>query len=238
MLSFFKNKLYTSILFFAVLGLDIYIKLGDNPLPTRFFTKSILIIILYLFFFCSKREHNPNNKYFILGLVSFWIGDMFLLLYETTILYIVGMVFFIIGKLFYTKRFSHQNDFKIASLIPFFIIIFTYMVIIILYVYDNLGDFFLPTLVYLFAVMLMALFAFLRKDSVNKTSFYLVVASILFSIMTDTIGLLQFFYNPDIAYHKVTIMLFYALFQYFIVLGLVNEKTFDKDTIEDTYIRL
>ncbi|WGD34966.1 lysoplasmalogenase [Olleya sp. YS] len=238
MLSFFKNQLYASILFFIVLGIDIYVKLGENPLPIRYFTKSVLIIILFLFYFYNRDENNPKNKYFIFGLLSFWIGDILLLLYETPILYMSGLTCFIIGKLFYSKRFSHQNDFNIASLIPFFVVIFSYMVIVILYVYDNLDDFFLPTLAYLFAAMLMALFAYLRKDSVNKSSFYLVILGIFFSIISDTIGVLQSFYNPDIAYHKITIMLFYALFQYLVVIGLIKEKTLDDKTLEDNFIRL
>ncbi|WP_397363132.1 lysoplasmalogenase family protein [Olleya sp. R77988] len=238
MISFFKNKLLISVVFFLVLGIDIFIKLGDNPLPLRFFTKTLIIIILFLYFFYNKNENNSNNKYLVFGLVFFWLGDMLLLLYETQILYIGGMLAFIVAKLFYTKRFSHQNDFKIASLAPFFVIIFTYIVVVILFVYDNLGDFFIPTITYLFATMLMALFAFLRKDAADKTSFYLVMIGILFGIFSDTIGVLQSFYNQDIAYHEITIMSFYALFQYFIILGLTSEKLQLEDAEDDKFIKL
>ncbi|RAJ16898.1 lysoplasmalogenase [Olleya aquimaris] len=238
MLTFFKNKLYASLLFFLVLAIDIYIKLSDYQLPLRYVTKSLVIIILFLIFNYNKKEKDSSNKYFVLGLLSFWIGDIFLLMYETPLFFKLGIVFFIIGKLMYTKRFSHQNDFNIGRLLPFFVVLFTYMVIVTLYVYDNLGDFFLPTLAYLFSAMLMALFAYLRKDSVNKMSFYLVLVAMFFKVVSDTIGVLHSFYNPDIAYHKITIMLFYGLFQYFVVLGLIKEEKYTRNIKEDNFTKL
>lgn len=224
MVSFFKNRLYVTILFFLILGIDIYVKVFLDPLPTRYFTKSILIIILMSYFLLNQKETHCNNKYFVFGLLFFWVGDLLLLLYEDNFYYITGLIFFALGKLFYAKRFSHQNDFKISSLLPFLLVVFIYMVVIMMFVYDNLGDFFLPTIVYLFIVTCMMLFVYLRKDSVDKISYYLLMLAVFCSAISDTVGVLQTFYNPDIPYHEVMVMLFYGLFQYFVVFGLVLEK--------------
>ena len=235
MISIFKNKIYVSIFFFLVLAIDIYVKFTENPLPTRFFTKSLIICILFYYFILNRRQKQANDNYFYIGLLFFWMGDLVLLLYENPILYIAGMSLFIIGKLFYTKRFSHQKDFDMSSLMPFFVVIFIYIVVIVLFVYDNLKDFFIPTIIYIFASMLMGLFAFLRKDSVNKKSFYLIMFAVVFGVCSDSTAVLQSFYDTELPYHQILVMLFYALFQYFIILGLVEEKEIEnKDVLSKT----
>lgn len=229
MISFFKNKIYVSVLFFVVLAIDIYVKFTENPLPTRFLTKSLIICILFYYFILNRKQKHRNDIYFYIGLLFFWIGDLVLLLYENPILYIAGMSLFIIGKLFYTIRFSHQKDFEMSSLMPFFVIIFIYIVVIVLFVYDNLKDFFIPTIIYIFASMLMGLFAFLRKDSVNKKSFYLIMFAVVVGVCSDSTAVLQSFYDSELPYHQILVMLFYALFQYLIILGLVEEKEIENN---------
>ena len=236
--SFFKNKLYISILFFLVLGIDLYFKTSDNPIYFRFFSKSLIIIMVFLYFVSSNNQKQTKDRFYILGLLFFWMGDILLLLYETPILYILGMLSFSIGKLLYCKRFSHQNDFKMASLLPFFIVVFTYTVVIILYIYDNLGSFFVPSIVYLFTSMLMGLFIFLRKDAVNKRSFYLIMFAFLCSIISDTAGGLESFYNPGLPFHKIIVMLFYGLFQYFVIVGLTSEKTIVKEDAHNDFVKI
>jgi hypothetical protein len=89
--------------------------------------------------------------------------------------------------------------------------------------YDYLNEFFIPVIVYLFAILLVAQFAFLRKGVVNNASYKLVMLGIVFSIISDTIAILESFYDSDIAYNKITLMLFYGLSQYFIVIGILKE---------------
>ncbi|WP_256935169.1 lysoplasmalogenase [Olleya sp. HaHaR_3_96] len=235
---FFKNKRYLSLFFFLVLGIDLYFKTSDNPIYFRYFSKSLIIIIVFLYFVFSNNQKQTKDKFYILGLLFFWIGDILLLLYETPILYLLGMLFFSIGKLLYSKRFSHQNDFKMASLLPFFVVVFTYTIIIILYIYDNLGSFFVPSIVYLFTSMLMGLFIFLRKDAVNKSSFYLIMFAFLCSIISDTAGGLESFYNPGLPFHEIIVMLFYGLFQYFVVVGLTSEKTITQDDLHNKFVKI
>ncbi|WP_282068362.1 lysoplasmalogenase family protein [Olleya namhaensis] len=224
MISFFKNKIYVSALFFFILAVDICVKFSADPLPARFLTKTALLSILLYFFMVNKKEKHVKDKFFYIGFLFFWIGDLVLLLYENPILYIAGMSLFIIGKLFYTIRFSHQKDFEMSSLMPFFVVVFIYIVVIVLFVYDNLKDFFIPIIIYIFASMLLGLFAFLRKDSVNRKSFYLIMIAVIIGAGSDSTAVLQSFYDSELPYHQILVMLFYALFQYLIILGLLEEK--------------
>lgn len=228
----FSNTLYFSILFFSILLIDILVKTNIEEIYYRFITKTLVMTSLIIYYFINQKEVMKKRfTYMSLALFSFFIGDVFLLLYENSTLYIIGMLFFVLGKLFYAFRFSNQKDFKLSSLLPFIIPCFIFLVVLMNLIYDNLGNFFIPVMIYLFTCLIVTMFSFLRKDEVNFNSYILVLVGIAFSILSDTITVLQGFYMPDMAYHKVTIMLFYGLSQYFIVIGVVRENNtliFDK----------
>lgn len=225
MKSIFKNTTQFTILYFTVLFIDIFLKEIEGFFYLRMFTKASVLLLLMVYFYYSRQGvFRFRDKLFLSGLVVFMIGDFFLTLYQTMEFYILGMILFIIGKLIYTARFSNQNDFSTKKLIPFFVIIFFYIVFITIMVYDNLGDFFIPVLIYLFASMILALFTYLRKDVVNKISFLIVLLGVISSVFSDSITVLQSFYDQDFGYHQYTIMFFYGLFQYLVVIGITKEE--------------
>lgn len=98
-------------------------------------------------------------------------------------------------------------------------------------VYNNLGQYFLVLLIYLFVVMMLAQFAYLTRNEVNKTSYWLVLIGVLFSMFSDSINILKVFYNDEIAYNNISIMLFYGVSQYLIILGIVTERKGDDKKI-------
>lgn len=227
---FFLNTTRFSVVYFLVLLLDIFLKNNPEFFYVRMFTKALLLVLLIIFFYLNLNgQLRFRDKLFMSGLVVFMLGDFFLILYKNQFFYMLGMFLFIAGKLIYTARFSNQNDFSTRRLIPFFITIFFYIVFITIMVYDNLGDFFIPVLVYLFASMLLALFTFLRKEVVDKLSYLLVLFGVISSILADSITVLQTFYDENFGYHQYTIMLFYGLFQYLVVLGITKEKILIKE---------
>ena len=129
-----------------------------------------------------------------------------------------------LGKIAYTVRFSNQKDFKIKRLFPFLTILFIYIVFVASLIFDNLGDFFIPVLLYFFVSMLIFLFAYLRCDEVNSLCFYLVFAGVVVcSVFSDSISVLQSFYNQNFGLNQYSVMLFYGLFQYLVVLGIIKE---------------
>ena len=221
----FKNKTYFAILFGVLLLLDIYVKINLDAIPYRYFTKPLIMGFLIVFYFLNRKNpHKRKHNLMAIALFSFLLGDVLLIHYEIIEIYIFALLLFVAGKLFYAARFSHQRDFKIMQLAPFFIGCFIYMIIIMLMVMNNLKEFFIPTLMYLFACLIVFLFGFLRKGVVNSKSYILVIIGISFSIFSDSISVLQSFYNPDFPFHKIGIMLFYGISQYFIVLGIVEEE--------------
>lgn len=228
MMSLFKNTYLFAITFFVTLFIDILIKVNLGYSYHRYISKSVLIILLLVYYLINQKEVNNRKKvYMLLAFFSFLAGDILMLLYTDQLLYMVGISCFILGKMFYAFRFSNKKDFDFFKLLPFVILIFTYMVGLLFLMLNNLDSYFYVILVYLFMALTVVIFALLRKSVVNKKSYYLVLLGILFSVFSDSITGLQSFYNSDIAYHKVTIMLFYGLSQYFIVHGIVKETNFE-----------
>lgn len=220
----FSNTLIFTLLYFAVLLLDILVKISVVEFLSRYIIKPLIVILLIVFYLINFKDKRDNNFYYIMiALGAFLIGDIVLIDTYSGFMYIIGMLLFTIGKLFYAMRFSNTRDFKISRLVPFLIVCFGYTLWIMNLIYDNLGDFFIPTLIYLFITILLLLLSFLRKNDVNDLSYYLVFVGVLFSVVYDSITAISSFYNPDLPYQEITIMLFYGISQYFIVLGIVKE---------------
>lgn len=219
-----SNTAYFSIAFFSLLALDLFVKLQLDAMPYRYLSKTLLLALLIGYYLLNHNEVKRRHFWFMtIALSCFLVGDWFLINPSNTMLFALGMFFFILGKLFYAFRFSNQRDFKLARLIPFLFVCFLYILWLMNLIYDNLHDLFLPILIYFFVSVIVLQLAFLRKHDVNKISYILVFIGMVASIMSDSITALKVFYMPNFAYEKITIMLFYGLSQYFIVIGITKE---------------
>jgi len=221
----FKNKLYFSVLYFSILIIDILVKLGLDTIPFRFITKPLIVISLVVFYWINAKEKSKKKFVFmILALIFFLLGDVFLIFKDVSLLFSLGMLGFILGKLFYAFRFSNQNDFKLVRLLPIVVFCFVYIFVVLNIIYDNLGEYFFPVLIYLFVAMLTLQFAYLRKSGVDTKSYLTVGIGILFSVMADSIAVLAQFYQDNFFYDYITVILFYGISQYLIVIGILEEK--------------
>jgi hypothetical protein len=72
-------------------------------------------------------------------------------------------------------------------------------------------------------VFLTIQFSLLRRKEVTKESYYLVLIGVLFLLMSRTSVVLSMF-NKALANQDVSTMLLYAIVQYIIVIGIINEK--------------
>lgn len=221
----FKNVAYFSILYFIAFLIDAYVKVNIVAFPYRYITKTFLISILLLFYTINNKEEDKSeSRLIVIALLCFIIGDLFLIGGDTKIRFGLGVLFFTIAKVLYVIRFSNKQDFEVLKLWPFLVFGFIYMSVIMLMVYDNLGVYFAPALLYLFVVLVLAQFAFLRKKEVNIKSFWLVLIGVLLSMFSDSITILKEFYDSEILYNSYSIMFFYSLSQYFIIIGLLYEN--------------
>lgn len=226
MIPLFKNTFYFTCFYLFICCIDTALKLTYPISFFRFVTKASLIVVLMAYYVINNKDTKKRNRTLVLTSLSlFLVGDAFIKaeVYANEYL-VLGVISFCVAKVLLGVRFSNTKDFNILKLIPFLMFCFVYMYIIVAMVYESLGYYFIPVLFYLFVVMLTAQFAYLRRYEVNKTSYLLVLIGVIFSMFSDSITLLKVFYDSEIAYNEYSIMFFYTLSQYFIVVGLVKEE--------------
>jgi len=226
MKSLFNNISRFTCLYVFIFIIDSFVKVFYPFSVLRYITKASLIGVLLYYFILNNNETSKKNvKLIVYALCVFLVGDALITASNISRYFLVfGVVLFGLGKILYSIRFSNKKDFNILKLMPFLLFCFSYMCLVMMLVYDTLGSYFIPVLVYLFIVMLTAQFAYLRRYEVNKISYMLVLIGVIFSMFSDSITILKEFYDDNIAYNQYTIMLFYGLSQYFIIVGITKER--------------
>ena len=221
----FRNDILFSSVFFLLLVLDIVVKNNSDDILYRVITKTSLIILLLVFYLLNNKEASKKSLYVVITALLFFIcGDVFFIFYTDPMCFGLGILFFILGKIAYALRFTNNHDFEYKQLVPSLLFLFIYMTIIMAFVQKNLGPYFTPVLIYLFVALMVSLFSYLRYNAVNRKSFWIVFIGVFFSVLSDTISVLQAFYDEDFGYHEITIMLFYGISQYLIIKGVVLER--------------
>lgn len=218
-----KQLIYFSIIFFGLLFLDIYTKINLEVIPYRYITKILAVgslVSFTIFYFYKKKELKKN--FLVFGLIIFFIGDIIIIDHLNIVKFYVSLILFVIGKICYTLKFTHKEDFSINRLIPFFIVCFLFVAIVYNFIFHNLKLYFIPITLYFFITLLMTLFAYIRKGVVNKKSYYLVLYGVGLFIMSETTMVIKMFYD-DVLFQDFLVMFGYAAGQYLIVLGLIFE---------------
>ena len=224
MKSIFTRIPYFTFLFLVILLTDVSVKLMFPSFPYRYVSKPMIMLLLLVFYIYNHTETGTKKyKYVIIAICSFLIGDILLITHSNMYLFIGGMVLFMIGKIFYSLKFSHTTDFNLLRLIPFLLVIFAFMATLFSFIYDNLEEFFIPVLFYFFVSLMTLQVAFLRKEAVNFLSYMLVLFGLELLVIGESVLALKMFYQ-DIPYQDILTILLYGVSQYFIILGILKEN--------------
>ncbi|AUS04193.1 lysoplasmalogenase family protein [Pseudotamlana carrageenivorans] len=224
MLHIIRDKNKFAILFFIVLIIDTAVKINLPAFPYRYLSKPwVLGLLIAYYFFNKKAALKHNFLWTMLALVCFFIADFLIIDHENIFLLISSLFIYSVAKLFLCFRFSHKADFKVRPLIPFSVVIFIYTVGLVSFIYEDLGDFFLPTLISYFISLLLCQFAYLRKEVVDRKSYLLVFFGVICYMISEGIMVIKTF-KTDVPYKDFSIMFFYATGVYLMVHGVVIEK--------------
>lgn len=229
MLAILKDKKKFAILFFVFLLIDTIVK-TNCPWPYRFISKppTILLIVLYYYYNYTPSE-NRNFFWVMLALSCFFVADMLIINREHVGLLVSSFVVYTMAKVFLCFRFSHKSDFQVSRLIPFSIVIFIYTVVLILYIHDGLGSYFLFALISYFISLLLCQFAYLRKEVVDRKSYLFVLFGVLCYMVSEGITIINTF-KTDLLFQDFLIMFFYATGIYLIVHGVITEKRMEPES--------
>ncbi|MFV0571431.1 MAG: lysoplasmalogenase family protein [Xanthomarina gelatinilytica] len=224
----FKNHKQFTFIYFLVLAIDITVKLC-YPIELRYFSKSMLIPLLLIFYYQNKEANNRRDQLWVfLALTSFLIGDVLIINHLNQVSLAASLLFFTLGKLFFSLKFIHKEDFNVVRLIPFSILLFAYIFLLVGFVYQDLNVFFSAAIVSFFFTLVIFQFAFLRKGVYSSRSYYYVFFGVLLFLVSESIMAIKTF-KQNIPYQDFLIMLAYGTSIYLITMGIV----FEKDAVGD-----
>lgn len=190
----------------------------------HFIAKPLIVISLMSFFwFNSKKMNKHLRRLFLMALFFSLFGDIFLMFTNYSgPFFMLGLCSFLIAHLMYILVFSKQKG-NTNFISIFSIVIIAFATGLFSLISKNLEELLIPVVLYILVIMVMVIFAYLRKGAVDYFSFTLVLLGALFFLVSDSLIALNKFYNP-LAYPKISIMITYAIAQYCIVIGFLKNK--------------
>ena len=189
------------------------------------FVKALIIpLLIWLYLRFIKGEGNGFHRMIILALVFSWIGDITLQLVQfREDFFLVGLGSFLVAQLIYTIAFfSTKGANIIIKRIYLVLPMVIYGVLILIVLWDGLGDMMVPVTVYCIVILTMLLAAVNRMKKVNPQSFQLVLFGAILFVLSDTMIAINKFTHPyELA--RIAIMFSYITAQYLIAIGCLRQ---------------
>lgn len=211
-------------LIYAIILLLVLITGSLSTYEYYYFTKPLLMLSLFVFFYKQSQSISKRLKQLMLSaLICAWFGDIFMLLsIFNDVNFIIGLFsFFLCHVFFIIIFFNNYNENR--NVIGFLAICLLYILAIYYFIYDGLGSLFYPVTFYVASIASMATFAFMQKGKISDFSFYVSYIGSIFFLISDTFLALNMFYTP-IPYPTFFVMLTYGIAMYLITLGILKFK--------------
>ncbi len=177
-----------------------------------------------------------KNKIFILTIAALalsWTGDLFLQFQGINdSFFIFGLGSFLLAHVAYITTYYHaQSDMGIKPNNTFYVVRVVVLAMIggalLNILWSHLGELRIPVTLYTCVIILMAIFAVLRKDRTSPNSFSLIYGGALLFIISDGMIAISKFIEP-FDYYRLYIMLTYILAQFLIVRGILSHQKMEE----------
>jgi len=194
-------------------------------LDVRYYFKPFIMIALMGYY---RVQAQTRSNTFVAALIFCWAGDV-LLMFTGEIYFILGLVAFLIGHVFYIFSFRQFSWSTGLPLLPTQKVRYAFPIILavtglVVVLYPKLGALQIPVMVYALIIMLMAITALFRLGYTNSASFaWVFVGAILFMISDSSLAINKF-HTPFFGASAV-IMLTYVSAQFMIVEGVLKHPT-------------
>lgn len=201
-------------------------------------SKPLLISSLGLWFVLKTIPlRNSYLKFFLTGLAFSVAGDTLLMFVKTKgeLYFLLGLGSFLFAHIFYIAAFNAYPNFKKGLVaqkplwtLPFCVVLFTILIIL----WENLGEFLAPVVIYAGVIISMSVFSFNMKHRVNSQVSNQLFAGAALFVLSDLIIALSKFKFPD-ANPKVSgiaIMVTYLLGQYLLTAGVIKIRKHQGNT--------
>lgn len=192
----------------------------------RLLSKPLILISLTLYFgFNGKQLPKKIYIYALLALCFSLLGDIMLLFdNRSSSFFMIGLIAFLIAHVGYTLAFLRQGNTGVAKGFWWVLIILAiYGLTLYLILMDHLGGLKIPVIIYISAILIMALTAQNRRGKVERSSYMFVLIGALCFIISDSVLAINKFLFAVPGSH-VLVMGTYAAAQYLIIHGLLSSK--------------
>lgn len=213
-----------SILFFLIVALELICGNVESLATYRYITKPSILIALILFFWTqSTAFQKPIRILTVFALLFSLLGDVLLMFDDLSANYfMMGLIAFLMAHLFYILLFLKYRD-KNRKPIWFGLLLIVYGIGMFYGLKDGLGEMLVPVIFYMMVILVMVISAYWRTKTLGKWSYVLVFFGALFFMMSDCFLAINKFHTA-LPLSNVSIMLTYALAQYFIVFGILKAR--------------
>ena len=201
------NKTLLFALFATAYSLSTFLQ----PYPFSWLVKILPILILIVISLFEQKT--LSDRLFLSGLVFSLLGDFFLG-YDSINWFIFGLGSFLIAHLCYLFCLWPIEKKHIVTIISYFV----YGLAMFNVIAPGLGKLFIPVLMYMSVLLLMACFTLVSKKSNN----WLVIGGLAFVASDSLLGVNKFY--ADIAYSHFLIIISYYFAQYSLVRGIFPKK--------------
>lgn len=216
------------ILYIALACIYLWL-LGNGDSQTATIIKVFFMPILMASIWFKTKLKTRLSKYLILGVFWGWWGDIFLINKSHIVLFLLGLISFLIGHLFYIYLFSKEvSQIRKPHLLmnkPYLILPYLAFFIYSLNLFSGVTIVpIFPIYLYTFVILMMSLMAVNRFYAVNRSSWIAVTIGSLLFIGSDLMIAINFFIQPFEG-SSLAIMTTYLLAQFLIIYGsLKNDR--------------
>lgn len=188
--------------------------------------KALIIPVLMLLYLTNINPFKSlTNSCMLAGLFFSWAGDVLLEFSNSnTNMFILGLGSFLLAHVMYFTVFiatPGKNSIltnRLWVLVP----VFLYGIVLVTYLYSDLGDMKLPVIAYAAVILTMLAGALNRKEKVDSRSYWLVLAGAMLFVISDSAIAINKFSHP-FEFSGVVIMSTYIVAQFLIISGYIYQ---------------
>ncbi len=182
-----------------------------DPYPLSWLVK--ILPLLLLMGVTVKLAKNKHEKLFLMGLVFSALGDFFLD-YDRLNWFILGLGAFLFAHIFYLLSFRPIYYNQLKHRLLYLVSYCVYGIAMFTIISTSLGELFIPVLIYMTILLLMALTTLVSE----KSNPWLIVGGLSFVISDSILGVDKFYYQIENAHFYIMISYYFA--QYALVKGM------------------
>lgn len=208
---------------FILIALGYLLTIIFNFEVATFYLKPFLLLPLLVATIFSETF---SHKSILFAALAFcWAGDVLLLFANMDgIFFILGLVAFLIGHLFYILLFIEMiksSGKKVRLNAPFLILILLYLLAFYWLMSPRLGAMLVPVMVYAIVISSMLYCAFILRSVIPKATAFFILSGAIAFVVSDSILAVNKFYTP-LPLSGFLIMITYIYAQGAIVWGCLD----------------